>query len=115
MLESSFASRLATMGRREACAHGASARRAPAVSRLPRPVAMSEALSRRGHLMAWSVILASMLAGCSARTRRTPDDALVYVLELQVRELDPRYVVTNHETKISRLVAPALISVDQPS
>src|SRR5262249_2514054 len=44
-----------------------------------------------------------------------PDDTLVYVLEQQVRELDPRYVATNHETKISRLVATPLVSIDQPT
>lgn len=60
-------------------------------------------------------ILCLALVACAPRTRRTPDDTLVYVLEQQVRELDPRYVITNHETKISRLVAPALVSVDQPS
>src|SRR5262245_43206464 len=62
-----------------------------------------------------SLALAIVLAACGPRTRRTPDDALVYVLELQVRELDPRYTMTNHEVKISRLVATALVSVDQPS
>jgi peptide/nickel transport system substrate-binding protein len=57
----------------------------------------------------------ALAAACNPKTRRTPDDTLVFVLEQEVRELDPRYVVTNHETKISRLCAPALVSVDQPS
>lgn len=59
--------------------------------------------------------LALVVAACTPRTRRTPDDTLVFVLEQQVRELDPRYLFLNYETKISRLVAPALVSVDQAS
>ncbi len=61
------------------------------------------------------IIAALIAAGCAARTRRTPDDTLVYVLESNLLELDPRWVVGSQETKVSRLLAPALVSVDQAS
>src|SRR5262249_925448 len=57
----------------------------------------------------------ALLAACGGRTRRTPDDTLVWVLEASVKELDPRYSQSSHETKISRLIAAPLVSVDQPS
>ena len=54
-------------------------------------------------------------AGCRARQSRTPDGTLIYVLEQNLHELDPRWAVGSQEVKISRLLAPGLISVDQPS
>src|SRR5262249_36361744 len=32
-----------------------------------------------------------------------------------IQELDPRWVIGSQETKVSRLIAPGLVSVDQPS
>jgi peptide/nickel transport system substrate-binding protein len=61
------------------------------------------------------IILVALLGACGGRARRTPDDTLVWVLEQSVKTLDPRDVLSNHETKISRLVAAPLASVDQPS
>jgi peptide/nickel transport system substrate-binding protein len=53
--------------------------------------------------------------GCQARARRTPDDTLVILVEARLNSLDPRYCESNHDVKLSRLVAPGLTSVEQPS
>ena len=54
-------------------------------------------------------------SGCQARDRRTPDDTLVVLIENRLTSLDPRYAESNYDTKLSRLVAPGLTSVEQPS
>jgi peptide/nickel transport system substrate-binding protein len=53
--------------------------------------------------------------GCQARDRRTPDDTLVVLVEQRLTSLDPRYFESNHDIKLSRLVAPGLTSVEQES
>lgn len=55
------------------------------------------------------------VAGCEARTRRTADDTLVMLLESEIRDLDPRFGIGSNEIKLSRLIAPGLTSVNQPS
>jgi len=57
---------------------------------------------------------ASLAAGC-ARTGHTPDDMLVVVTEGRIRDLDPRFALTNYDNKLSRLVTPGLMSIDQAS
>ncbi len=52
--------------------------------------------------------------GCEARVRRTPDERLVVLIEDAVRDIDPRFAMTNHDTKLSRLVCPGLTTVDDP-
>lgn len=54
-------------------------------------------------------------AGCSTRSRRTPDDTLVVLLEGKVDNIDPRFVSSNYDLKVSRLVVPGLTSTDHPS
>ncbi len=54
-------------------------------------------------------------SGCGKRTRRTHDDTLVFVLPDLLRDLDPRFAITNYDTKVSRLIAPGLTSVDNPT
>jgi peptide/nickel transport system substrate-binding protein len=74
------------------------------------------AFARHSNLIGLAVALVVALAcGCHARVRRTPDDTLVYVLESYVSDLDPRYVNTSNEAKLSRLCAAGLVSVDQQS
>lgn len=51
-------------------------------------------------------------AGCHSRVRRTPDDVLVVLIEDAIRDVDPRFAVTNYDTKVSRLVCPGLTTVD---
>jgi peptide/nickel transport system substrate-binding protein len=53
--------------------------------------------------------------GCQARDRRTPDDTLVVLVEARLTSLDPRYCESNHDVKLSQLVAPGLTSIEQPS
>jgi peptide/nickel transport system substrate-binding protein len=53
--------------------------------------------------------------GCQPRDRRTPDDTLVVLVEARLTSLDPRYCESNHDVKLSRLVAPGLTSVEQQS
>jgi peptide/nickel transport system substrate-binding protein len=60
-------------------------------------------------------VITCLAAAACARTRRTPDDTLVFLLEAQVKELDPRFLSGSNEEKLSRLVAPGLTSVDQAS
>lgn len=57
-------------------------------------------------------LLAIALAACSANRRRTPDDTLVMLIESPMTTADPRYALTNYDSKLSRLVAPGLTSVD---
>jgi peptide/nickel transport system substrate-binding protein len=61
------------------------------------------------------MLLALAAAACQPRDRRTPDDTLVMLVEARLTSLDPRYFENNHDIKLSRLVAPGLTSVDQPS
>ncbi len=59
--------------------------------------------------------VALSLGACKIRTHRTPDDTVVMLIETEVRDIDPRFARTNHDIKVSRLVAPGLTSVDQES
>jgi len=52
------------------------------------------------------------LVACHPRARRTPDDTLVMVIEDPISSLDPRYTLSNADTKFSRLIAPGLVVVD---
>lgn len=56
-----------------------------------------------------------LVAACAARTRRTPDDTLVLVIETPITTDDPRYASTNFDSKLGKLVAPGLTSVDTPT
>lgn len=58
---------------------------------------------------------AAIAIGCGGRKRRTPDDTLVILIESRLNNLDPRYCESNHDVKLSRLVAPGLTTVEQPS
>lgn len=55
------------------------------------------------------------LAACSPEHRQTPDDTVIVLIETAVRAVDPRYTLSNHDTKVSRLIAPGLTSVDTPT
>jgi peptide/nickel transport system substrate-binding protein len=60
------------------------------------------------------VALALSAAACT-RARRTPDDTLVVVLDSDVTDVDPRFCPNSLDTKVSRLVAVGLVTVDQAS
>ncbi|MCA9674882.1 MAG: ABC transporter substrate-binding protein [Kofleriaceae bacterium] len=61
-----------------------------------------------------AALAVAALASCRARRHRTPDDAIVLLIENPVATIDPRYTLSNYETKLSRLVAPGLVTVDTP-
>ena len=46
-----------------------------------------------------------LIAACSARTRRTPDDTLVVVVQDVAKTDDPRYTLTNYDATLGKLVA----------
>ena len=58
------------------------------------------------------VMLSVLAPACGKRGRRTPHDTLVMVLESTLRDVDPRFAMTNYDVKLSRLIAPGLTSVD---
>ncbi len=54
----------------------------------------------------------TVVLGCSARTRRTPDDTIVVLIPNLIRDLDPRFALKSFDVKLSRLVAPGLTTID---
>ena len=58
--------------------------------------------------------LVAALATCTARDRRTPDDTLVVVTDTAITSADPRFASNNYDSKLVRLVAPGLTTVDTP-
>jgi len=71
-------------------------------------------MTSRPHVTtALCALLASALA-CAPRTRRTPDDTLVVVIEAPMRSADPRYAIGSLDTKLTRLVGAGLTAVDTP-
>ena len=64
-------------------------------------------------LVAVAVVVA--VAGCSARSRRTPDDTLVVLSDTAITTADPRFASNNYDSKLVRLVAPGLTTIDTPT
>jgi peptide/nickel transport system substrate-binding protein len=62
--------------------------------------------------LVWFFPLAFVLAACEPRQRRTPDDTLVVLFESAAKTADPRYAASSYDAKVSRLVAPGLVTVD---
>jgi len=56
--------------------------------------------------------LAATAIGCAPRTRRTPDDTIVMVIEAPMTTADPRAAATNFDAKLTRIVASGLTAVD---
>jgi peptide/nickel transport system substrate-binding protein len=71
-------------------------------------------LARRGTVALAAAVIA-VTPACGGRDRRTPDDTLVVLVDSRLNSLDPRYSESNYDTKLSRLVAPGLTSVEQAS
>lgn len=62
------------------------------------------------------MVAAALLAGAAVsckRTRRTPDDTIVVLIPNLIRDMDPRFALTNYDVKLSRLVAVGLTTVDR--
>jgi peptide/nickel transport system substrate-binding protein len=68
--------------------------------------------SKRSSVCRAVLIGCALAAACSPRTRRTPDDTIVIVIPNLIRDLDPRFAITNYDAKLSRLVAPGLTTAD---
>lgn len=56
----------------------------------------------------------AILAACTPNRRRTPDDTLVMAIETPMTAADPRYTISNYDSKLGKLIAPGLTSVDTP-
>jgi peptide/nickel transport system substrate-binding protein len=72
---------------------------------------------RSYHRLALALVVATAAgssAGCERRTR-PPDDTLVVLIDTIIETSDPRFCLNNYETKLSRLVAPGLTTVDTTS
>src|SRR5262245_56706151 len=63
-----------------------------------------------------AVLLATVATGgCEPRTRRTPDDTVVVLLEAAATTADPRNSVSRYDGRLNRLVAAGLTAVDTDS
>jgi peptide/nickel transport system substrate-binding protein len=51
-------------------------------------------------------------AACAPRSRRTPDDTVVVLIDTPINTTDPRATLSNYDGKVSRLIAPGLTAVD---
>src|SRR5512140_220388 len=60
------------------------------------------------------VALAAAAIGCAPRTRRTPDDTVVVVIQSPMTTADPRFQVSNYDSKLTRIAASGLTAVDTP-
>lgn len=61
------------------------------------------------------VALVVTCALACSRSRRTPDDTLVMLVDGKINSLDPRWAATNNDHKVAQLVVPGLTSVNQES
>jgi peptide/nickel transport system substrate-binding protein len=67
----------------------------------------------RPRLHAITAALVGVLAAaCTPNSRRTSDDTLVVVIESRITTADPRFAISSWDSKLSRLVAAGLTSVD---
>ena len=72
--------------------------------------------SRSNAITALAILVGLWLAaGCTPKTRRTPDDTLVIAIESAMTAPDPRYAVSSWDSKLSKLIFPGLTAVDTPS
>src|SRR5437660_387408 len=55
-----------------------------------------------------------LAVACTARTRRTPDDTLVLVIDGRMATADPRYSISNYDSKLNKLISIGLTTVDTP-
>ena len=62
---------------------------------------------------ALTALALAVAVGCAPRTRRTPDDTIVMLIESAPRTADPRKTVSSQDLKLSRLVCPGLMVMDR--
>nr|HEX4317444.1 ABC transporter substrate-binding protein [Kofleriaceae bacterium] len=70
--------------------------------------------SRVQLTIAIAAITATAAVACTPRDRRTPDDTLVVLVETAMTTDDPRFAITNYDSKLGRLVCAGLTAVDTP-
>ncbi|MBX3161834.1 MAG: ABC transporter substrate-binding protein [Deltaproteobacteria bacterium] len=58
------------------------------------------------------LLVLAVAVSCTARTRRTPDDTLVVLIEQQMTSADPRYALSGYDAKLNKLVNSGLTVVD---
>lgn len=63
----------------------------------------------------WLLCILAVVGACTPRSRRTPDDTLVYLQQVSIRDLDPRFALSSYDMKLSRLIVPGLTTVDDPT
>lgn len=61
-----------------------------------------------------AVAALTAVMACAPRTRQTPDDTVVVVIETPMNSADPRAQVSSYDAKLARLVAAGLTAVDTP-
>jgi len=61
------------------------------------------------------LVILAVVIGCAPRTRRTPDDTMVVVIDTPITSADPRAALSNYDSKLNRLVAAGLTAVDTPN
>jgi peptide/nickel transport system substrate-binding protein len=64
-----------------------------------------------------AVVVASgpAIASCEPRTRRTPDDTVVVLIDTPISTADPRAMVNNYDAKLARMIVSGLTAVDTAS
>jgi peptide/nickel transport system substrate-binding protein len=71
--------------------------------------------TRTGFFVAISLMIAAIVAtGGGCARRHTPDDTVVVLIDVQVKDPDPRFAYTSSDLKLSKLVASGLTAVDTP-
>jgi peptide/nickel transport system substrate-binding protein len=55
------------------------------------------------------------VSACTPTRHRTADDTIVMAIETPATTADPRYTISNFDSKLSKLIAPGLTSVDTPT
>jgi peptide/nickel transport system substrate-binding protein len=58
------------------------------------------------------IITALIVVAACSRSRRTPDDKIVVVVDGAMTTADPRFAINNHDSKLTRLVGTGLTAVD---
>jgi peptide/nickel transport system substrate-binding protein len=69
----------------------------------------------RSRLHVTTALAAAALLSCAPRTRRTPDDTVIVVIETVMSTNDPRYSIPVYDAKLNKLVHAGLTVVDSDS
>src|SRR5947209_18165783 len=67
---------------------------------------------RGGRVRAPLHVIIAALAACAPRTRQTPDDTVVVLVDTQINTGDPRMTISNLDSKLAHLVCAGLTTID---